>query len=521
MPGQLVTAGPWPGGLNNRDQSFAASLVPPNELRFCKNLEVLDTGGLVNRLGCRLTGGPAAYTDISTGGAFWLLGGVDTTDRRYAIIGSHNGGSPGTTVVRYTTDGMSNLDVSWTVAPGGSLTGLYSTVYQYGGFIYVVGQPGGGVGQRRADITAGAWAAVAAQPAGDLAFVVRERAFIVNKATNRIYWSKATDPTVWAAPDGGFVDVNPGDGSVITDVVVVNSQLYIFKRNRTYVLIFTSDPALDGQVTLLNASIGAYSATVHLNSIYVVNDRSVYRLQSNYFTDVGTKLALPEYGVVDALTAPGIMANVERDVLVIGPMVNTSLTSHFSMNLRTGAWAGRQYSDLATAPSTKQISWRDTSLSGGAGVLYGHGTRNLSGTRLRSAFGDPTACLDVNSFGVTVSPEYSFVTGEFTGGDYGSWKRLHYAAVRLNSVPAPGDAAVLIAPVVGPDLSADAQPRAPVPVQYGGKIALTSYRFRSMAWRMDKPQTTLGALSSNTASYLVIKEVASRVSSHGRGLSST
>jgi hypothetical protein len=469
VTGRLVRSGPWSGGLNNRDQSVSGHLLDPGQLRFAKNLDVADDGVLVSRLGCRKTGSAAMYAEIGGAGAFWVLGSVDTATKRYAVVGAHDGASPGTTVHHYTVAGASTAAGDWPATAGAALAGRFPALFQYGGFIYLVpyvNDPGP-TGQRRADLTAGVWAAVAGLPAGDWAAVVRERAFVIRKSTNRVYWSKATDPTVWAAPDGGFVDVAPGDGQTITDAVVVNSQLYIFKRSRTFLLTFSADPAVDGQVTLLNGAMGAYSAVLHGSDVYVVNSRGVWRFANGYFSDVGALVDLPGYGNVDAVTDPGVFANVERDQLVVGPMVNTALTSHFAMNLRTGAWSGRSYPDpLACAPSTQAAFWRDSApppAGGGAGVVYGHRLRFLGATRTRSPFGDPTASLDVDTAGVTVSPEYSVNVPELVAGDAETWKRLHYVAVRAYCAPAPGDADLTLAPLVGPNLGIDAQPATVIP----------------------------------------------------------
>lgn len=521
MTGTLVRSGPWPGGAEYRDQAYAGHLLDPGQLRFVKNLDITDVGTLQCRLGCRKTGGPALYTDLSSTGKLALLGSVDTSDRQYAVIGSHNGLSPGTTVVRYTTDGMSNLDISWTVSPGGSLTGQFSTLFQYNGFVYAVAKPsGGGSGQRRADITSGAWSAVAALPAGDLAALIRDRAFVVDKAANRIYWSKATDPTVWAAPDGGFVDVDPGDGQTITDVVVVNSQMYIFKRNRTYLLTFTADPALDGQRTLINSGLGAYSAALYGDAIFVVNDRSVHRFVNGYFTDIGQRIDFPTYAGIDGLQAPGTVVAIERDQLVVGPVPANTLFTHYAMNLRTGAWSARFYDDSLVAPSTKQIGWRDPSFANGsAGVLYGHGTRVLSGTRTRNALGDPTGTLDINSSDQTISPEYSLTTPEATFGDYSTWKRAHYLVVRTDNQLVGGDNALTATVRLGPSTATDAQTPVAVPVQYGGRLPLKSFRCRSFSARLAKASKNLGAANANSNHWLVVKEVEAYMSGYGRRVS--
>ncbi len=490
--------GPWPGGVNTLDFAAAPYNVPPTDLRFVQNLDVGNSGALSARPGCQRCGSATMYTDLSTNGLFTLLGSVDeTTAIRYAVIATHNAGTPGTTTVYYTK--KPHDSTAFSTSPGGTLSGIYGTLFQYNSKIYFVGATtNGGTGQSRTAIGSGTWTAVAALPKGDLSFVVRERAFVVDKMANRIYWSKATDPTVWAAPDGGFTDINPGDGQLINDVVVVNSQLYIFKRNKTYLFTFTSDPALDGQATLLSSLVGAYSAVAWTDGIYLVNDQSVYRLTNNIPTDIGTKVGLR--GNMALEYVPGVLINLESDRLIVGPGPSFSTVfTHASMNLHTGAWSYRIYQKSdgtffsGAAPSTKQIQWRDTDTSlnmGGSGVMYGHGTRVLSFTWLNYAFSDGR--LDVDDSSNTVSPQYAMITAPLVAGTYDTWKRMYY----LNESVA-------------------------VPAGFGGKVAIRAFRFRAASVALSKPLKNLAALSPATNGTLLVWELLGRASTHGRGVNTS
>lgn len=135
---------------------------------------------------------------------------------------------------------------------------------------------------------------IASMPFGDISFMFKDRMFIVNKSTDEIYYSKATDPTAWntAGNDGsGFFFVNPGDGLPITDVVVANNQMFIFKESGTWIFTFTADPAADGVLRVLSADRGAFSATVYNNTVYLVGAQGVqYLATGNVFHDLSQQI---------------------------------------------------------------------------------------------------------------------------------------------------------------------------------------------------------------------------------------
>lgn len=495
--------GPWPAGANFRDADAAPDQVRPDQLRVLVNLDVTSSGVLQARPGARKAGGPALYAAIGGSGLFSVLGGVDgTTGTRTGIVGAWNGSTPGTTTFYYTLN-PSLLDANWPTVAGGTLAGRYSTLVQYQSMIYVVPKPSGsGAGSRRPNtLASGAWSAVAAMPAGDSANMVRERMFVVDRDANRVYYSKATDPTVWAAPDGGSFDVNPGDGQTIRAVAVVNSQLYIFKLTRTYLFTFSADPALDGQLTLINDQLGGLDAQPWENGILVANPSGIYRLLNNYYSRLDELAPLVE--LVGALvgSAPTRVI-IENDTLLVGPAVSGFPYTHVAMNLRTNAWSARVYPDAATAPATRYAVIRDVQAvsTPQAWNLYGDGSATLSVTPLGpQALARLKSTLDVTAAGALVSPRYELATGAIDGGDVTLHKRLRVLAAHLrNRLPA-GDAAVacraFAASATGGTLDFDldtARQTVNVPAGgWGGKVALTQYRFLSTAFGLHKTQTTL------------------------------
>jgi hypothetical protein len=509
MPYQTGRIGPWPGGVNLRDADLAPEQMPATQLQFLLNLDVESSGVLRPRLGCRFAGSTAMYAIISGGAggpAFSLLGTFDSSAASLALVSVYTGTTANTSSFFYSSKPDSTVTGDWTAMPGGTLTGRFSTTVQYQGFLYLVPDAAaGGVaasGRRRADPTTGAWSAVAAIPQGDTGTMLRERMFVVDQAANRVYYSKATDPTTWAAPDGGSFDVNPGDGQRIQAVAVVNSQLYIFKRSRTYLFTFTADPALDGQLTLISDQLGADDATTWENGIICVNQSGVYRLLNNYFSRMDELAPAGPFGNNLATLRPQVV--LENDNLIVRTRLVSGFT-HLAMNLRTNAWSVRSYADANVVPASR---WLSVSNPTGGTVaqqwnLYGHGATVLRTTALGPlALARTISTLDTTQAGGIVSPRYSMLTSVMDGSAPMMGKGMRGLTALLRNQLVAGDAAITCqvragietgdAPtVLDLDLSTTRQSANVPSGQWGGRIPLVQYRFLSTAWQLDKAQTTV------------------------------
>lgn len=531
MPGTLVPQGPWPGGMALDTFTRSPYSAPPGSLRYVNNLDITDQGSLQPRPGIRKCGITAMYTNTRS---FELLGTLDGRSdidaaSSIAIIGVTRNTSQ--TDVYYTVAPHSTAGANWPNVPGGPITGSFSTVVQYNNVVYFVPIEGGtGNGQSRTTMTVGAYTSVPAIPGGRFASVVRERMFVFNQLTNRMYWSKATDPTIWAAPDGGFTDINPGDGQFINSVVVVNSQIYIFKAKKTYLFTFTSDPAIDGQVTLISGAEGAFAATTYNNVIYAVNRKSVYRLQNTVTTPLATAQNF-ELNLLLGLSS-FTSINVEGNYLVVGPFFPSSgqAYSHAAMNLNTGAWSLRSYqAALGTfptqfldymAPSGYAINWRDGSTSlptaayGGTGNLYANGATLLYSRTIFPVLGDS---LDYDLTGHQVSPQYDVITQPFSSGQYDAWKRLHHLYAHLTNSLAVGDNPITLSTYPSPALTAAQTVNVPTA---GGKVPIRSYRFRATSFGLSKALKDLGAgldpRVPTNSSNLYVYDLEPHISSNGR-----
>lgn len=506
----IIAVGPWPGGLNRRDENNAPMTVDVKQLRWCLNLDVLDSGVLQSRLGCRKV---LSTAPIYGGTTINLIGSaIDGASKSlYAVIGKFT--SPNTTFY-YTRDPE-------TPATGYNLittaqTGTFTDVVNYNNVLYFVQSVGGaGTAQSRTSLSAGGWTAQPNIPKGDQAFVVKDRMFVVDWTASTLYWSKATDPTTWTAPDGGSVQISPGDGQVITKVVFINNSIYIFKRNKTFLLTFNTDPSVDGQVVPLSTVRGAHDAIVYNNEIYLVNDQSVYKLVNNYFTDIAILTNIYQDAGLDQLFDTQVRLFIEAgNKLIVGPIniiLPGQLFTHYCMNLITGAWSTRRYDDANVQPQSatarKYVQWTHSETVAGAslGNIYVNPAGTvLSYTRFKAYnIADILQnTLDVNNNEHTISPEYSMVTNEIIPEDsYGEWKRGYLIMGRwyLN-IDSFTDNPALIDYRVGPDLYTTIEqvgmPLSPnfFTVEMEGKAPFKSFRFKSMAIGIVKSSKDLGTV---------------------------
>lgn len=185
---------------------------------------------------------------------------------------------------------------------------------------------------------------ITSMPFGDISFMFKDRMFIVNKATNTIYYSKPTDPTGWnIGVDGsGFFIVNPGDGLSITDVIVSSNQMFIFKDGGTWRFTFTSDPGVDGVLSVISKDRGAFSATVYNNVPYIVGRQGVQKLINGFFIDVSQQIR--DYNPY--FTADSIIDNFKNRLYVTLQSAVAGQPHMLTMNLISGAWSTYDLSDI-------------------------------------------------------------------------------------------------------------------------------------------------------------------------------
>lgn len=109
----------------------------------------------------------------------------------------------------------------------------------------------------------------------------KERAWVATEDT--VYFSKATDPLVWAAPSGGFFKF---PNQEIKDIVALEDSIYVFCDSSIYSISYATDPNVDSEVNLISSNIGGESACILGNVIYTLKDDSIYAISGNNISKV-------------------------------------------------------------------------------------------------------------------------------------------------------------------------------------------------------------------------------------------
>lgn len=296
--------------------------VPDGAASFALNLDIQEDGSLTTRRGFQDKELNQAAGTFRTD----LLGIVEHGLVKYGLVAFRDA-TPTSNLRWVYSDGSGTITVA--NADASTIAARFVRSIVYNNKLWLVGTAG-----YQADISATfppsalTFTSVAAMPAGDLAVVFRDRLFIVNQTTSRVYYSKATDFTIWAAPDGGFFDVSPNDGSLITSIAFDLNNLYIFKDNSTWVFSFSTDPGSDGFLRKI-FDWGAYDAIYYEGTIYAVNSNGLFRIK-------GTTFELLSHVIAINPTPNTFLAVLENLLLVADNSSTGILTAVF--NTRTGTW---------------------------------------------------------------------------------------------------------------------------------------------------------------------------------------
>lgn len=281
MPGQPLRLGPFLGGLNTSSDPTA---VADSELVDCVNLELDLDGSLISRPPIQST------TDMS---GTWteriILLGVGVFSGSNYIIGANGNGT------FYFNSG------SWTTI---SLTFQAVSMVQYNNRVYLLSEP-------NATNSIASWSPtlgftnlapanlhtmMGADRGGGSLTIFKERLFIVpgrSKVNNqsRLIFSDAGNPETYAATTQ-FIDIHPGDGQFLIDLLTYDDNLLLFKNDSTYVLSYTSRPS-DAEVLNINTTIGATQErciVAYENSVFVYHEGWVYEMVNYDFSRINTKV---------------------------------------------------------------------------------------------------------------------------------------------------------------------------------------------------------------------------------------
>jgi hypothetical protein len=408
---RLLNIGPWSHGMDNLDDNV---FVSDQTVMSCTNFLFNDFGIPVPRPGAtKLYHGADVYG--SSGAIFYMLGiyrDYTTTSKVFAAIQVIN--STGNHIFFVPLNNALNAVTTRANYVTFANAYQYSKILTYNLKTYLIPVSDGvSVGQKTTDRVT--YTAVSAIPRGDSAFILRDRMFVVNKTTGRIYYSKATDPETWASPDGGFFDVSPNDGEPIRTVVVNNDLMYIFKLTRTWVFGFSSDPGVDGSLRMINQDEGAISSVEYNGVLYLLTRKGVFQFSNGQYTDIGRPI-INSLDINTGYNGTGIFALGRYLYVYLG----SDLSTIWAMNLTTKAWSKLSYDSATLGNPFTTIYGKPVNLEGTPFVIAS------SGSTLWLMNLDGTAPYDTDTNNVVVSPHYALQSKRYTINSYMMFKHFSY-----------------------------------------------------------------------------------------------
>jgi hypothetical protein len=167
--------------------------------------------------------------------------------------------------------------------------------------------------------------------------------------SSRLSFSQAADFTTW--PGANFLDVQPGDGDTLNNVVVYQDNLLLFKGESTHVLAYDLDPvdAILREINPVVGSGGSFGVVQYENSAYCLHRNKVYEIANFNFAPINVKVPLVFDNALPTLTT----ARYENQHLsILGErLIVRYFNRTYSYQLRTRTWS--EWSKTDNALSTE------------------------------------------------------------------------------------------------------------------------------------------------------------------------
>ncbi len=334
MATEILRLGPFTGGMNISSDPV---LVQDNELINCLNLELDTDGSLVSRPAIQITFQGAQNERL------FIFGSVVFTGVLY-LFATRAGG----------TYVSSNEGSSWTqLNPGGSSREC-KTMAVYNNIVWLPATPTSGAGGISWTPSGGA-VAVAAMPRAEKCEVHKNRLYLCpgNTATaneSRLYFSQSADFTTW--PGANFIDVQPGDGDTLNNIIVYQDNLLLFKGESSHVLAYDLDPvdAILREINPVVGSTGSQGVVQYENTIYNMHRNNVYEITNFNFSLVNLKVT----PVFDNSLPTGTTARYENQHLsLLGErLIVRYYNRTYVLGLRTRTW-----SEWSKTDDSSTIEW--------------------------------------------------------------------------------------------------------------------------------------------------------------------
>lgn len=327
MVTQILRLGPFSGGLNIGSDPV---LIGDNELFDCLNFELDIDGSLVSRPAIQVAFQGANNERLLIFGSVVFSGSLYLfATRNSKTFVSTNAGS------------------SWTELNPGGLSRECKSMEVYNNTVWLPATPlsaNGGISWT----PGGGPVAVAALPRGDKCVVHKNRLYVVPGETatsnsSRLSFSSAADFTTF--PGTNFIDVSPGDGDTLNNLIIYQDNLLLFKGESTHVLAYDLDPAdaILREINPVVGSGGSFGVTQYENTVYCLHRNKVYEISNFNFSLINLKVPL----VFDNSLPTNTTARFEPQHLsILGErLIVRYYNRTYSFQLRTRTWGEWQKTD--------------------------------------------------------------------------------------------------------------------------------------------------------------------------------
>jgi hypothetical protein len=270
---EAIKLGPFMGGLNLLTDP---QNIDNAELVECINFEVDLDGSLMNR---------PAITETASNP-------TTTGTGRMKVIGRANFSAGGDYLITSSGEG--------TYAYNGDTWTFISAVIsdcavQYNDNVYIIGRQDTVTNGGRWDGTA--YTADANMPKGKSGLFHKSRLYVVaGSATStnpsRLTFSDTITSTTLTWNAANIIDVSPGDGDNLVDLIIYNDNLLLFKENSIYLLAYDISPA-SAVLRKIHGSIGVnaqFCVDFFDNSIFFLHEGNVWEMVNYEFKQVNQKV---------------------------------------------------------------------------------------------------------------------------------------------------------------------------------------------------------------------------------------
>jgi hypothetical protein len=299
--------------------------LPPNrlqneELSVLENFQVGLGGDIERRSGFNKLhdGTTLAHAEVR------LLGFFSITSKQVFL------GYDGTNLCE-STDGA-----AWTVL--GAYSGIRYGI-QYADKFYIVRS-----GSTILSYDGTAVTALSGSPTGTFCYIFKDRLFVLNTESSsvpsRLYFSSPGDPATW--PGTNFIDVQAGDGDVLTVCFPYQDRLLVFKGRTTHVLYVQSDPSnwVLRIANTENGCLSCYGVQDVIGLLWIATARGIYKTDGITFEEVSKPIRNVFVGRSAELTALNKdHAGRWGDLLIWRLRLTSGDYVYYSFNAQNNSWS--------------------------------------------------------------------------------------------------------------------------------------------------------------------------------------